>query len=94
MQRADQFLILSIVGILLMIAGFAGYVARIETVFGIMFVVGLAMLIGSYYVTTRLYREVESELLAMEEDEALNGYVYYMSGEPSENGATITDMTE
>ena len=45
-------------------------------------------------MTTRLYREVESELLAMEEDEALNGYVYYMSGEPSENGATITDMTE
>lgn len=93
MENARLFLYATVAGILVMLVGFIGYVLSPETVWLALFVVGLAVMILSYFMLHALDRKATHEFRRMEDDEAVNGYLYYMDGEPVDDGATITDLT-
>lgn len=93
MERARLFLLLAVIGFVLMIAGFAGYVIEPWLLYEVLFIAGLAVMLGSYAMLMLSDRKQGERVEELREREAVDGYVYYLSGEPSENGATITDLT-
>ena len=93
MERPQVLMIASLLGFVLMLIGFVGYVMNPTTAYEAVFILGLIALAASYGLLSIGNRRVSSELRSELNDEAVNGYVYYMDGEPSDNGATITDLT-
>lgn len=87
-------LILSaLTGFVLMAAGFAGYLSDDADPWTWLFAFGAVVLAVSYILTTRGSKKADAELDALYEEQAMEGYVYYMDGEPSVMEATITDLT-
>ncbi|MDO5853183.1 MAG: hypothetical protein Q4Q62_03850 [Thermoplasmata archaeon] len=93
MEKPRLFLLLTAVGFVVMLAGFAGYVIEPTSACAAVFVAGLAVMAVSYAMLHVANRRTSADIRLIEEDESVNGYVYYMVGEPEENGATITDLT-
>ncbi len=93
MERPQVLMIASLSGFVLMLIGFVGYVMNPTTAYEAVFILGLIALAVSYGLLSIGNRRASSELRSELNDEAVNGYVYYMDGEPSDNGATITDLT-
>ena len=93
MERPKVLMIASLSGFVLMLIGFVGYVMDPATAYEAVFILGLIALAVSYGLLSIGNRRASSELRAELSDEAVNGYVYYMDGEPTDNGATITDLT-
>ncbi len=93
MERPKVLMIASLSGFALMLIGFVGYVMDPATAYEAVFILGLIALAVSYGLLSIGNRRASSELRSELSDEAVNGYVYYMDGEPTDNGATITDLT-
>lgn len=80
-------------GFVLMAAGFIGYLSDDSDPYTWLFALGFVVLVASYVLITMGSRQADAELDAVYEQEAMDGYVYYMDGEPSPMEATITDLT-
>ncbi len=93
MDRAATYLIGAAAGFVIAVAGFAGYVVSPVAAWEGVFVVGLVVAIAFYVLLQLEGRKVADELDAVSEEESRDGYLYYMSGEPEEDGATVVDLT-
>lgn len=93
MEKPLTAMISTLVGFVLMIIGFAGYASSPEALYQAVFVIGLLVLIGSYCFLTARNKKASEQLASIEKEESLNGFTYYMDGEPEDNDATIIDLT-
>ncbi len=93
MERPQILMIASLLGFVLMLAGFVGYVMSPSTAYEAVFILGLVVLAASYCLLSIGSRRTAAEFRSELNDEAVNGYVYYMVGGPADNDATITDLT-
>ncbi len=94
MDRTPLLLMAAVCGFIAMVAGFAGYVMEPNTAAVVIFVVGLFLLVVAYALLSVANRRTSAEYNVLAEEESSEGYVYYMFGEPDDNGATITDLRE
>lgn len=92
MKRTSTAVLASTVGFVLMAAGYVQYVRTCANVYTGVFVLGLAMLIGSYAYLWLSSKRIDAKLAEIAEKEAVDGYVYYMDGEKAPMEATITDL--
>lgn len=76
-----------------MAVGFAGYLSDDADPWTWLFAVGAVILAVSYIMITRGSKKADAELDALYDEQAMDGYVYYMDGEPYRMEATITDLT-
>lgn len=93
MQRCTMLIVTAAVGFVLMAAGFVGYLSDDADPWTWLFALGAVVLAASYILIARGSRQADAELSSIYEEEAMEGYVYYMDGEPSPMEATITDLT-
>ena len=94
MKRPPYLQIIPIVGFILMALGFAGYVTDPEYSYESLFILGLIMLIIPYGILVFSSKKASEKLADIQEKESMDGFVYYMDGEPSGNDASITDLTK
>lgn len=93
MEKPLIAMVSTLVGFVLMIVGFAGYVSSPEAMYQAVFVIGLLILIGAYCFLTARNKRASEQLRSIEREESLNGFTYYMDREPERNDATIIDLT-
>lgn len=94
MDRMNVSLLIAVAGLVVMVCGFAAYVfVEPSTAWIALFAAGLVVLIAAYLFMQREGRRTTAELEAVLESEAAEGYVYYLDGEPGEDGARIEYLT-
>ena len=94
MDRMSVSLLIAVAGLAVMVCGFAAYVfVEPSTTWIALFVAGLVVLIAAYLFVQREGRRATAELEAVLKTEAVEGYIYYLDGEPEENGARIEYLT-
>lgn len=93
MQRCTAPVVSAAAGFVLMAAGFLGYLSDDSDPYTWLFAAGAAVLVASYILIAFCSRRANAALNSIYEEDAMNGYVYYMDGEPSPMEAAITDLT-
>ena len=93
MEKPFAAILSTLVGFVLMIAGSAGYVSTPKVLYQAVFIIGLLALIGGYAFISVRNKASSEQLRSIESRESIDGYVYYMDGEPERNDATIVDLT-
>lgn len=93
MQRCTMLILTAVLGFVLMAVGFVGYLSDDADPWTWLFIIGAVVLTVSYILVSRGSKKADAELDALYDEQAMEGYVYYMDGEPYEMEATITDLT-
>lgn len=90
----SRMALVAVMGFVLMVAGFIGYVADPSGAFSRVFGIGVAVLVIGYGLLHMANRQACLEVVALEEEEDRDGYMYVMDPDhpPQGNDATITDM--
>ena len=92
MERTSAEAAASAAGFVVMLAGFAGYVASPETAWLALFAVGLIVMVVPYVMLNFENKRSGRRMKEIEDDETVNGYLYYMDGDPSPTDASIADL--
>lgn len=93
MERPWLLPLIALAGLVVMAAGFVGYVLDPGTAYIVVFAVGMVALVAAYALETLAGRMAKRVLEAIREEERRDGYVYHMVGGPSKDMAEIVDLT-
>lgn len=94
MDKSTAGILSCIIGFILMLVGFVGYMNDPANAYTFVCAAGIVILGASYAYLTILGHNITKIAMSIDRDEAENGFIYYMDGAPVDNGATIIDLTE
>ncbi len=94
MVRTRDALVVTMIGFVIMLIGFVMYVITPLSIYITAFAIGLVVMVAGYILVNHNSRSVMTQVEALNEEETINGYVYYMSGEPMGLQTEIVDLTK
>ncbi len=93
MEKTKQAVVLALLGFVIMLAGFVGFVSEPVIIYEIVFIAGLVIMVGAYILMNVYNRKLLKQVDELNEEEERDGFIYFVVDEPADDLPEIIDLT-